>query len=401
SEAKTRALLGRFLFSGPWHAWRAEQAARELAAGRDTARREAEIARMQRFVERFRYKATKARQAQSKLKSIERLRAGMPKADPRDGRSLSFSFGEAERTGRVVLELEDGKVSVPGRTLIDPASLWLERGEHVCLVGANGSGKTTLVETLAGERQLERGKLRRGHNVKLGYLSQHTDLAGSPGTTVLAHAQHATGLSEAKTRALLGRFLFSGDDVMKSLGDLSGGEAQRLALALLTSSDANVLILDEPTNHLDVESREALEDALTGFTGSVLLISHDRALLEAVGSRTVVIEDGALETHAGGWAEYRAARDADREEAQPRRTGKPRPKAAGPSKNRRAQLARLEREAEEAEAALRTLEEELADASNWNDPRSASRSTRRHEDAKRALDEAMKRWEEAAEAVQD
>jgi ATP-binding cassette, subfamily F, member 3 len=392
---------GRF-FSGPWHAWRAEQAARELAAGRDAARRQAEIARMERFVERFRYKATKARQAQSKLKSIQRLKAGMPHEQPTDGRALSFSFGDAERTGRVVLELEGGRVSVPGRTLIEEANVWLERGEHVCLVGANGSGKTTLVETLAGNRELERGKLRRGHNVKLGYLSQHMDLAGSPGTTVLAHAQHTTALSEAKTRALLGRFLFSGDDVMKSLRDLSGGEAQRLALALLTSSDANVLILDEPTNHLDVESREALEDALTAFSGSVLLISHDRALLEAVGSRTVVIENASLHSHPGGWAEYRAALDVEPDAAQPReRKPSRRPRKAGPSKNRQAELARLEREVSEAEATLRALEEELADPSNWGDPRSSAKSSRRHEAAQKALADAMVRWESAAEAVQD
>jgi ATP-binding cassette subfamily F protein 3 len=391
---------GRF-FSGPWHAWRAEQAARELAAGRDAARREAEIARMQRFVERFRYKATKARQAQSKLKSIERLRAGMPEDAPTDGRSLSFSFGDPERTGRVVLELEGGRISVPGRTLIDDAGLWLERSEHVCLVGANGSGKTTLVETLAGERELERGKLRRGHKVKLGYLSQHQDLAGSPETPVLAHAQQSTGLSEAKTRALLGRFLFSGEDVMKTLRDLSGGEAQRLALALLTSSDANLLILDEPTNHLDVESREALEDALTAFSGTLLLISHDRALLEAVGSRTVVIDDAALRSHPGGWAEYRAARDSERDVSQPRQSKRSRAtRGAGPSKNRQAQLVRLERAVEEAEATLRKLEDELADPSHWGDSRSSTKSMRRHEEAQRALADAMARWEEAAEAAQ-
>ena len=402
SVLELEAGRGRF-FSGPWHAWRAEQAARELAAGRDAARRQAEIERMQRFVERFRYKATKARQAQSKLKAIERLKEGMPEQPASDGRSLSFSFGEAERSGRVVLELEDGRIEVPGRTLIADANLWIERGEHVCLVGANGSGKTTLVETLVGARELPQGKLRRGHNVKLGYLSQHTDFAGpDQGTTVLAHAQRSTALSEAKTRALLGRFLFSGDDVMKTLGDLSGGEAQRLALALLTNSDANLLVLDEPTNHLDVESREALEDALTSYTGSVLLISHDRALLEAVGSRTIVIEDGTLRSHPGGWAEYRAQRDAERERRAERREpkrGKP-PRKAGPSKNRKALLARLEREVEEAEAALRELEDELADPSNWNDPRSAEKSTRRHEEVKRRLAEAEARWEEVAESVE-
>jgi ATP-binding cassette, subfamily F, member 3 len=397
SVLELEAGRGRY-FSGPWHAWRAEQAARELAAGRDAARRQAEIARMQRFVDRFRYKATKARQAQSKLKRIERLEREAPEADPRDARSLAFSFGPAERTGRVVLELSDARIEAGERVLLDDGELWLERGEHVCLVGANGSGKTTLVETLAGRRELAAGKLRRGHNVKLGYLAQHTEVGGDAGATVLARAQRSTGLSEARTRALLGRFLFSGDEVSKRLGDLSGGEARRLALALLTSSDANLLILDEPTNHLDLESREALEDALTAFEGTVLLISHDRALLEAVGSRTVVIEDRGLRSHSGGWAEYRAAREAERE----RRPAKPRAPArrvtaAGPSKNRLALIERLESEVEAAQQALDELESELADPSHWSTPERSERSSRRHEEARRALDRAYADWERASE----
>ena len=163
--------------------------------------------------------------------------------------------------------------------------MWLERGEHVCLVGANGSGKTTLVE-IAGRQPRARARARSvAATTSSSATSPSTPRSAAAATrTLLSHAQQATGLSEAKTRALLGRFLFSGDDVQKRLADISGGEAQRMALALLTHSDANLLILDEPTNHLDVESREALEDALTGFGGTLLLISHDRALLEAVGS---------------------------------------------------------------------------------------------------------------------
>jgi ATP-binding cassette subfamily F protein 3 len=388
-------------FRGPWHAWRAEQAARELAAGRDAANREAKIAQLERFVERFRYKASKARQAQSKLKAIDRIKAGAIQADPRDERTMAFSFGAAERSGRVVLELSGATIRAGDRTLIDDAELWLERGEHVSLVGANGSGKTTLVEALAGNRELVDGKLSRGHNVKLGYLSQHAEVGGSGATTLLSYAQHATGLSEAKTRALLGRFLFSDDDVFKRLSQISGGEAQRLALAILTSSDANLLILDEPTNHLDVESREALEDALTGFGGTVLLISHDRALLEAVGNRTVVIEGTRLRSHSGGWAEYRAAVEAERAAAAPPPAKKPRmPRQAGPSKNAQARLARLEREAEEAEADFKRLEDELADPSHWSDPKRAAKSTERHEQARSRLTEAMARWEEAAEKAE-
>jgi ATP-binding cassette subfamily F protein 3 len=396
SVLELEAGRGRF-FAGPWHAWRAEQAARELAAGRDAARREAEIARMERFVERFRYKATKARQAQSKLKSIERLRRGAPEVDPRDQRSLSFSFGAAERSGRVVLELEGGRIEAGDRVLLDDAEVWLERGEHVCLVGANGSGKTTLVETLAERRELAGGKLRRGHNVSLGYLSQHAELAGGEQTTVLAHAQRSTGLSEAKTRALLGRFLFSGDEVGKRLGELSGGEARRLSLALLTNSDANLLILDEPTNHLDLESREALEDALTSFGGTVLLISHDRALLEAVGSRTFVIEDGDLHSHPGGWAEYRSRLEAEREPEPRRDKREPRARPTGPSKNRRAQIKRLEAEAEAAQAAFERLEHELSDPSHWSTPERSAESSRRHERARREVERAFAAWEQASE----
>jgi ATP-binding cassette subfamily F protein 3 len=391
-------------FKGPWHAWRAEQAARELAAGRDIARREAEIARMERFVERFRYKASLASRAQSKLKAIERVKKGMPQVDPRDERKLAFSFGDAERSGRTVLELEDATIKAGDRTLVTDAQMWLERGEHVCLVGANGSGKTTLVETLAGNRELAKGKIRRGHNVKLGYLSQHSDVSGSASATLLSHAQHATGLSEAKTRALLGRFLFSGDDVQKRIADVSGGEAQRLALALLTNSDANLLILDEPTNHLDVESREALEDALTGFGGTVLLISHDRALLEAVGSRTVVIDGGTLKSHAGGWAEYRSTVEAERAAASADAArAKKMPREArtkGPSKNRRAELARLEREVEAAEAKFKQLEDELADPSHWSSPERSAKASKRHEKARAALDDLIARWEAAAERVE-
>jgi ATP-binding cassette subfamily F protein 3 len=388
-------------FKGPWHAWRAEQAARELAAGRDIARREAEIARMERFVERFRYKATKARQAQSKLKAIDRVKRDMAEVDPRDERVLAFSFGDAERSGRSVLELEDATLRVGDRTLLTDGAMWLERGEHVCLVGANGSGKTTLVETLAGNRELAEGKLRRGHNVKLGYLSQHTEIGGAGDRTLISHAQQATGLSEAKTRALLGRFLFSGDDVQKRLADISGGEAQRLALALLTHSDANLLILDEPTNHLDVESREALEDALTGFGGTLLLISHDRALLEAVGSRTVVINDGELRSHHGGWAEYRSAVEAERAAAAPPARQKKMPRrAGGPSKNSKANLARLEREVEAAETTFKKLEDELADPSHWSSPEQAAKASARHEKARAKLDELIARWEAAAEKVE-
>src|SRR5215217_97765 len=276
-------------FKGTWHAWRKEKAARELALGRAIERQEAEIARLERFVDRFRA-GTRARQAQSRAKKLEKIER--IQRDPRDGKSLGFAFKPPERSARVIFEIQGATLTIGSRTLLEGFDLWLERGEHVSLVGPNGTGKTTLIHALTGEHELTAGKLRRGHNVKVGLLSQHAEELGAKGArTVLEAAQRSTGLKPNEARALLGRFLFSGEAAEKPLDGLSGGERRRLSLAILMSGSPppNVLVLDEPTNHLDLESREALESALQAFQGSLLLISHDRALLDAVGSRTVAV----------------------------------------------------------------------------------------------------------------
>jgi ATP-binding cassette subfamily F protein 3 len=276
----------------------------------------------------------------------------------------------------------------------------------VSLVGANGTGKTTLIETLAGRRELGSGKLRTGHNVQIGFLSQHADeLNTGTARTVLEACQHATKLPPGKARALLGRFLFTGEDAEKPLQGLSGGERRRLSLAILVQSGANVLILDEPTNHLDLESREALEAALQLYEGSLLLISHDRALLDAVGSRTIAVEDGSLRSYDGGWPEYVRVREERAELERQAKRAKPAPKPAAatakpkppatPARDAKA-AKRLEAEIERAEATLRSLEDELADPSAWNDPRSAQKSTRRHAQAKQQLEALYERWEAVA-----
>ena len=397
-------------FSGPWHAWRKEQAAREIALGKAIERQEAEIARMERFVERFRYKATKARQAQSRLKQIERVKRDAATRDPRDQRTLRFSFPTPVRAGRFVLKMEDARIEVPGRTLVESGTLRVERGEHLVVVGPNGAGKTTLIETLSGRRPPASGKLATGHNVEIGYLSQHADTAAGDGT-VLEAVQRGTGLSGQKARDLLGGFLFSGSEVDKRLADISGGEQRRLSLAILVASGANVLILDEPTNHLDVESREALEDALLEFEGAVILVSHDRALLEAVGSRTIVCEDGRLESHLSGWAEYQRARDESearerevaaedrREAAAGSASGGRDRRREGPSKNAVRKVATIEREIERAEAELRAVEDELADPAAWSSPGRSRRATERHEAARQAVQDLYDQLEAAEGAL--
>jgi len=424
---------GKF-FPGTWHQWRTEKAQRELALGRAIERQQAEIDRLEKFVTRFRA-GTRARQAQARQKRLDKIDRIERGERDRDG--LAFAFKPPERSGRVVFEFEDGRVSVGERVLLKDAGLWLERGEHVSVVGPNGAGKTTLIETLAGQRPFAddgadardatgmavhgaqpnattengsrpavTGTLRTGHNVKIGFLSQHSeDLHTGSARTVVEACQQRTGLTPANARALLGRFLFSGAEAEKPLEGLSGGERQRLSLAILVQSGANVLILDEPTNHLDVDSREALEDALSQFTGSLLLISHDRALLDAVGTRTVAFEDGTLRTYLGGWAEYlrvREERAAEQAAVQTAIAAKLRaaPKAGGQratgrtAPNGGVSQAKLEREIEEAEAVLRSVEEELADPSAWATPERSAESSARHEAAKRAVDELYARYEQ-------
>jgi ATP-binding cassette subfamily F protein 3 len=397
---------GRF-FPGPWHTWRKEKAARELALGRAIERQRDEIARLERFVTRFRA-GTRARQAQSRAKRLSKIER--ISGDPGDGRALQFAFKAPERSGRVVFELEQARIAIGDRELLGDAELWLERGEHVSLVGPNGAGKTTLIETLAGQRELPAGKLRTGHNVKIGFLTQHSDelaaggagmgtaaRGGTPPRTVLEATQRGTGLTPGQARALLGRFLFSGEEAEKPLEVLSGGERRRLSLAILVSGGANVLILDEPTNHLDLESREALEQALGEFAGSLLLVSHDRALLDAVGSRTVAIEEGRLRSYVGGWPEYVRAREersrkpVAKPPRPPRKPAAVRKPAAADGERRE-----LERQIEQAEAALTALEEELSDPSAWAGPEASARSSARHEQARRAVEELYSRWEQVA-----
>ncbi len=437
-------------FSGPWHAWRREQAAREIALGKAIDAQRREIERMERFIERFRYKATKARQAQSRVKRLAKMQPiGRESASAQSAPGLEFSFKSAERSGRVVFELSDGRIEVggqdggPTRVLLQHAEIWLERGEHVSLVGPNGTGKTTLIETLTGRRPLADGRLSTGHNVRVGYLSQHGEelgAGGDRGQSVLDAAGRATGLTPNKARALLGRFLFSGEDAEKPLAGLSGGERQRLSLAILvngTPQPPNVLILDEPTNHLDLDSREALEDALRSFDGALILVSHDRALLDAVGSRTVAIEEGSLRSYVGGWPEYVRVREERREagsgaaangravvsasvgggeaarrdgcdaaaagagsEAAKRGGGAKRAKRAKGgegeatvSKNRLREQQKAERAIEAAEAALREIEDELADPAVWASKYEAAKSEARHTAAKRAVEQAYAKLE--------
>jgi len=407
-EAVTNATLeleaGRStFFSGPWHEWRREKAERAAHAAKTADRIASDIERLDRFVQRFRYKKTKAKQAQAKLTQIQRLdqerRAASEEAAllTRRSRKLGFGFISPPRSGRTVVEMDRLALRIGERTLVEHVSEALERGEHVALVGPNGAGKTTLLETLLGRRPAQEGTARLGHGVVPAYFSQQ-EVELDLSKTVLDCTQAATGLSRPQAQNLLGRFLFSGWDAHeKQVAVLSGGERRRLALAHVVASGANFLVLDEPTNHLDLESREALEAALEDFPGTVLLVSHDRALLDAVAERTLAIEDRTIRSYDGGWADLLRTR-AEREAAP-----KPAPEAAKPRKEKAKQsrpsrkpseLDRVEAEIAGREAELAELERRLAD--DWGDVDLLER----YRSAREELQRLMARWERLFEASQ-
>jgi ATP-binding cassette, subfamily F, member 3 len=395
-EAVTTATLevvagrGTF-FPGPWHAWRREKAARLIHAQKEADRMQADIERLERFVERFRYKKEKARQAQAKLTQIGRLEQERRGATDeialltRKRRTLGFEFLKPARSGRIVIETDGLDVGIGDRELLRGASFALERGEHVALVGPNGSGKTTLLERLV------RGDgIRIGHGVEIGYFSQQEMELDTRGS-VLQCVQTMTGLNRTESQNLLGKFLFSGwDEHEKPVTVLSGGERRRLALAVTVASGANFLVLDEPTNHLDLESREALEAALEAFPGTVLLVSHDRALLDAIAERTLAIEELELHSYDGGWAEmlrYREERAARAAAAVPEPKPERKPKPPKPRAKRPSELDRLEAEIAAREADVRDLEAQLAE--DWSNVETLAK----HKQSRDALQALLSRWE--------
>jgi ATP-binding cassette, subfamily F, member 3 len=406
-EAVTTGVLeleaGRSLFfAGPWHAWRLEKAARASAAAKTAERVGTDIVRLERFVERFRYKKSKAKQAQAKLTQIKRLeqeRAGATgelELLTRRSRSLGFEFLKPARSGRTVVEATGLGVAAGDKRLLTDASFALERGEHVGLVGPNGSGKTTLLETILSRREAVAGSVRLGHGVIPAYFSQHEVELDERGS-VLDCVQRATGLPRPQAQSLLGRFLFSGwEQHEKPVTALSGGERRRLALALVVASGANFLLLDEPTNHLDLESREALEAALDAFPGTVLLVSHDRALLDAVAHRLLAIENGALASFDGGWAEYARRREepAPTPVPPPARKEQPKPKPRRERPPRPNELEQLEGRISRQEEAVAELERRLAD--DWSDVETLAA----HRQAREQLQNLISRWERLFEEAQ-
>ncbi len=266
------------------------------------ARQEREIQRQMRFVERFRYKATKARQVQSRLKQLEKIEIiELPRAT----RKVNYSFPEPPRSGSDIIRLDGVGKAYGDNVVYRGLNLTLERGDRVALVGPNGAGKSTLLKILAGVLPIDHGERRLGHNVITAYYAQHVlDLLHADNNALEELQEVAPSESEQSLRTVLGGFLFSGDDILKPISVLSGGEKARVALAKLLLQPSNFLLMDEPTNHLDITSREILADALGDYRGSICLVTHDRTLIRQVANKIIEIDGGLPRVYPGDYNGY-------------------------------------------------------------------------------------------------
>ncbi|MFL6041971.1 MAG: ATP-binding cassette domain-containing protein, partial [Gaiellales bacterium] len=314
----------------------------------------------------------------------------------------TFGFPPPARSGRTVLEVEKLDVEVAGRMLVQGADFAVERGQRVALIGRNGAGKTSLVDTILGRREPGGGRARLGHGVQVAYYSQHSVTLPENARLIDVIVQ-GSKLNGPQARTLLGRFLFSGEMAEKPVSVLSGGERRRLVLARMVVSGANFLVLDEPTNHLDIESREALEDALSAFPGTVLLVSHDRALIEALATRTIAIEDGRLRLRDGAFGEY--ARDHEpvvdggggRPKAKPQKQPPPKrreePPKRRPSQRTQRETRRIEQAIEQLEEQIGAIETRLAEPDAYADHEALADDGRRHQQLQEELASLYRQWE--------
>jgi ATP-binding cassette subfamily F protein 3 len=382
-------------YPGNYSKYVAEKRAREEQLARKAKANADRRAQLGRFVEKNRAKASKASQAKSKQKLLARMeKIEGPRRSSKNVRV--YLGGEPARAGRVVLELEDVRYAHDDADgpLLEGLDLVIERGERVALLGPNGTGKSTIMRLAIGELSPQRGIVRPGNNVTLAYQDQQLARLDDS-KTVLREAMDATGFDAPEARELLGAFLFSGEDVFKKVRSLSGGERNRLSLAEIVVSGANLLLLDEPTNNLDIPAREALEDALLEYRGTMFFISHDRYFLRKLATRVVDLEGRRLRNYLGGYDYYRSHRKLDegsKEGSKGRQRRRIRP---GQSKEQGVLATRLvavEGEIDATERRVARLEKELATSELYSDGKRSCEIVTEHRQLKSALDGLYADW---------
>jgi ATP-binding cassette subfamily F protein 3 len=410
-----------FFYSGNYEKYLAQKAERRAQLEAAYANQKEKIDQLEAFINRFRYQATKAKQVQSRIKELER----MEKIEvPPEEKAIHFSFPQPRPSGRMVAEAKDLAKSYGAKQVFGGVNFVIERGDRIALVGVNGAGKSTLIKLLAGQEQATSGELRLGHNADVDYFAQDQYKALDPNARMLDDLFEAAPRStQTELRSLLGCFLFSEDDVFKTIGVLSGGERNRYALARMLLHPSNFLLLDEPTNHLDLRAKDVLLDSLQKFTGTVVFVSHDRYFIDKLATRVFEIGDGRVEVFPGNYEDYlwrkegkdNAAADtslapngsaipansavrtndheADKSEPETKL------KRLNPIKLKqmRERLVELEEEIARLEAAVTTAETALQ---NFVSVEETQRQTSLLERSKANLEQAMNEWEEMSQVLE-
>ena len=399
-------------YAGNYERYLELRAAEEERLAAQAEKQSRRRAQMQAFIERFRAKATKARQVQSRIKLLEKEEI----VQVREERAtVRFRFPEAPRSGREVARLENLSKAYGDKSVYRDLSAQVLRGDRIAVIGLNGAGKTTLLKLLAQEIAPDAGTLALGHNVVPGYFAQHHAERLDPTRTVLQEV-HGLVPSEPQSwvRGVLGAFLFSGDDVDKRIGVLSGGERARVALARLLVVPSNFLLMDEPTNHLDLDSSEALIDALTRYEGTLLFVSHNRSFVNGLATQVWEVRDGRIDAQPGDlddWSRRRAAAIAEAPPPSSRAPGggqgvqarrerawqrEQREKVLGPIKRA---VAELEQRIAQLEQEKKRVEAQLADPALFADPARSKPLVTAYRDASHKLDELYARWEHRSEEL--
>ncbi len=377
----------------------------------------------QEFIDRFRYKATKAKQVQSRIKQLEKMEEIELDEEQSE---ISFRFPPAERSGQVVLKLRDLVKKYDDNTVFNGIDYEIERGDKIAVVGPNGAGKSTLIRILAGIEPITSGKREIGYNVTPGYFAQHQADELNPKNNALEEMRLAgSGENDTRLRTILGCFLFVGDDVFKKVGVLSGGEKSRVALAKMLLNSGNFLIFDEPTNHLDMQSKNILQQALQQYEGTLMIVSHDRDFLDPIVNKTLEVQPGYIKTWLGNVSYYLDKKREEREakEAQEVEKKSEKKKTSDPTegmsrkeqrrfeaekrntlsrkvKPLKKRLQEFENDIEELEERKMEIEELMADPGFYDDEDRVKEISLEYESVKSESAEKMEKWEEIAGRIE-
>ncbi len=289
-------------YAGNYSYYEKESALRRENLIKAAQNQQREIDKTEKFIERFRAKNTKAAQVQSRIKALEKVDRIEVESEES---GIGFRFQKPERSGQVVISLKNITKAYGGNRVLENVSFNIERGERIAIAGANGAGKSTLVRIMAGMLPFDSGETELGHNVSMSYFAQHQADELDPNNTALEEASLAASMEQKpKVRTLLGSFLFTGDDALKKVGVLSGGEKNRLALAKMLLKSFNFLILDEPTNHLDMNSKKVLQRAVMAYEGTLVVVSHDRDFIDPLVNKVIEVGRRGVKFHLGDVSSY-------------------------------------------------------------------------------------------------